>query len=82
MIRVLLAAMILRSTGAVVEYSVRRVYSGGKGKGTTVISTSRLREARQKFKAMRIADTDTITITVTAVVAQRHGTVASKGETE
>lgn len=80
MIRVLLAAWILRSAGSVVEYSVRRIYGGVKGKGTTVLSTSKLREARRKYNAMRIADTDIITITVTGVVAQRIGTVAPKGE--
>lgn len=82
MIRVILAAALLRSTGAQVEYGVRRVYRGTKGKGTTVLATPKLREARRKYNAMRIANTDTITITVAAVVAQRHGTVEAKGGTE
>lgn len=82
MIRVIIAGIILRSTGAVCRYEVRRVYSGVKGKGTTVLSTRRLSEARAKYNAMRISETDTITITVVAVIAQRHGTVTSKGESK
>lgn len=78
MIRVIIAAALLRSTGAIVEYGVRRVYAGTTGKGTTVLATTRLKEARAKYKAMRVADTDTITITVAAVIAQRHGTVEAK----
>ena len=80
MIRVIIAAMLLRSTGAIVEYTVRRVYGGIKGKGTTFLATQKFSEARRKYEAMRIADTDTLTITVAAVVAQRHGEVKSKGE--
>lgn len=75
MIRVIIAAAILRSTGALVEYGVRRIKSKTTGKGTTVLTTPKLREARRKYNAMRIADTDDITITVAAVIAQRHGTV-------
>jgi len=79
MIRVLLAAWLLRNTGADVQYIVRRRYSGTKGRGTSVLRASNFKQARAKYRAMRIADADTITITLAAVVAQRHGTVAASG---
>ena len=77
MLRILLAAMLLRMTGAKVSYVVRRLYSGVKGKGTTVLATPKLSEARKKYRKMMVSDTDTITITTEAIVAQRHGTVSA-----
>ena len=79
MIRVLLAAMLLRSTGAAVQYIVRRQYNGVTGQGTTILKAARLKDARKKYQAMRVADTDTITITINVIVAQRHGSVAASG---
>ena len=80
MIRVRLAAALIRSTGGVCEYRVRRIYNNTKGQGTTVLRTQKFGEAKRKYNAMRIADTDVITITVEAVVAQRHGTVEANKE--
>lgn len=71
-----LATWLLRTTGATVEYGVRRVKSKQiRGQGTTLLATPKLKEARSKYATVRVADTDTITITVAAVIAQRHGTV-------
>lgn len=76
MIRVRIAAALLRTTGATVEYAVRRVNSKlQRGKGRVVLLTPKLKEAVKKYQDMRVADTDTITITVQTVVAKRHGTV-------
>jgi len=79
MIRVIIAAWLLRNMNAGVRYVVRRQYKNTTGKGTATLTTAKLKEARAKYRAMRIADTDTITITVEAVVAQRHGTVSAAG---
>lgn len=79
MIRIAIAAALLRTTGATVEYRVQRQKKQTNRDGTTVMAVKSLRSARRKYKAMRIADTDTITIRVVATVAQRHGTV--EGET-
>jgi hypothetical protein len=78
MFRTIIAAMLLRTTGAQVQYNVRRLHGGKSGKGTTVLRTKKYRDAKRKYKAMRVAITDTITITVEAVVAQRHGTVEAE----
>lgn len=81
MIRELTAALLLRTTGASVQFTVRRILDGNvRGKGSTVLTTPKYREAIAKYKAMRIADTDTITVTVEAIIKQRHGTIESKGE--
>lgn len=75
MIRILIAALLLRTTGAKVRYQVRRVYGTTRGSGTAVLKTPSYLAAKTKFKAMRIAKTDTITVSVVAVVRQRRGTV-------
>ena len=79
MIRAIIAAWLLRNMGAKVRYVVRRQYANVKGRGTSTLTTSKLSEARDKYRSMRVADTDTITITAEAIMAQRHGTVAAKG---
>jgi hypothetical protein len=78
MIRVLTAAILLRTTGAAVQFVVRRKYNKVGGQGTSVLKTARFKEARAKYHAMRIADVDTITITLEAIVEQRHGTVEAQ----
>ena len=77
MIRVWIAAMLLRSAGGAVNFVVRRRSGAAKkhGLGTTLGTFRKLRDARKKFNAARVADTDTITINVEAIVAQRHGDV-------
>ena len=79
MIRVLLAAMLLRSKGITVQYVVRRKYNGIGKQGTTILKADRFKDARNKYQSMRIADTDTITITIESAIAQRHGTVSAAG---
>lgn len=71
MIRILIAAWLLKTTGAKVNFVVRRRNAKRAGKGTTWLTTDSLKTARTKYNSMRIADTDTITISVEAVIAQR-----------
>ena len=72
MLRIKLAAMLLRSTGAKVEFGVRRVSDKlVRGKGRTYLATESLAEAQNKYASMRVAYTDTITLTVAAVIAER-----------
>lgn len=76
MIRTVLAAALLRSTGASVEYDVRRTYSKQvRGKGTSYLTTKSYRAARKKYRSMRAGEGDTLTIQVTATLAKRHGNV-------
>jgi len=82
MLRIKLAAMLLRSTGASVKYIVRRRNNNTNGNGTAILAASTFKEARAKYLKVRVADTDTITITVEAVVAQRHETVFSTKEND
>lgn len=73
MIRVRLAAWLLRTTGANVEYGVRRVKAKlVRGKGSTVLATAKLGEAIAKCEAMRIADADAATITLTTIIKERR----------
>lgn len=75
MIRVRLAAWLLRRAGTEVEYVVRRIDTTSKRRttGTALLFTSKLKEARAKYRKARAADTDRVVITVTAVVASRNG---------
>ena len=77
MIRTLLAAMLLRTLGARVEYRVARVHTDGKRRsdGTVLLRTHKYREALAKYRKARIGDTDTATIMLTATVKQRHGSI-------
>ena len=42
--------------------------------------TARLREARNKLRTVRAADTDTITVRLVATIYQRHGRVMAGGK--
>ena len=85
MIRVIIAAWLLRTTGAKVQYSVRRSFiidptvtgRTGESKFRTLGTFDSLKDARAKYKNVRTASTDTITINAMATVAQRHGTVSA-----
>jgi hypothetical protein len=77
MIRLYVAAWLLRTAGFDPSYVVRRIYAGTTGRGTTVMNNRKFKNAKERYNAMRIADTDTITICIEADVAQRHGTVAA-----
>jgi len=79
MFRVIIAAFLLRSIGANVEYVVRRKSAQREGKGTTLLTATKLSVARTKYRNVRVADTDTITISVEAIIAQRHGGVSASG---
>ena len=86
----ILAAMLLRISGATVEYRVQRIRPkptvvGDDEKvsrihttdGITVLRTPNYREAKRKFRAVRASAVDTITIRVVATVQQRHRNVQS-----
>lgn len=86
----ILAAMLLRISGATVEYRVQRIRPKptvvGDDEnvsrihttdGITVLRTPNYREAKRKFRSVRAASVDTITIRVVATVKQRHGNVES-----
>lgn len=85
-----LAAMLLRLSGATVEYRVQRIRPKptvvGDDEtvsrihttdGITVLRTPNYREAKRKFRSVRANAVDTITIRVVATVQQRHGNVQS-----
>ena len=84
----ILAAFLLRLSGATVEYRVQRIRPKPTVVGTddspsrihttdgiTVLRTPNYFEAKRKFRATRAAKTDTITVRVVATVKQRHGKV-------
>jgi len=84
------AALLLRLSGATVEYRVQRIRPKPTVVGTddspsrihttdgiTVLRTPSYREAKRKFRATRAAKTDTIKIRLVATVKQRHGNVVS-----
>jgi len=82
----ILAALLLRLSGATVEYRVQRirpkptVVGDDESRthttdGITVLRTPNYREAKRKFRAVRASAVDTITIRVVATVKQRHGNV-------
>lgn len=82
--RIALAAFLLRTSGATVEYRVQRLRPDKSDTithihkdGSTVLRTPNFREAKAKWKAMRVPDTDAVIIRVVATVRQRHGTVAA-----
>ena len=80
MIRILLAAWLLRTTGARVEYRVQRTKNDKTTAkdGTTILRTPSLREARTRYRNLRVAENDTVLIRVVGIVEQRHGKVVAK----
>ena len=82
--RIILAAFLLRISGATVEYRVQRVRPEKADTlthihkdGSTVLRTPKFREAKTKWKAIRVPDDNTVIIRLVATVRQRHGTVAA-----
>jgi hypothetical protein len=82
--RIFLAAFLLRLSGATVEYRVQRVRPDKSDTithihkdGSTVLRTPKFREAKAKWKTMRVPDTNTVIIRLVATIRQRHGTVAA-----
>jgi hypothetical protein len=84
----IIAAFLLRLSGASVEYRVQRIkpkptivadanepLRTHTTDGITVLRTPSYFEARRRFRATRAAPTDTITVRVVATVKQRHGKV-------
>jgi hypothetical protein len=85
-----LAALLLRLSGATVEYRVQRIRPKPTVVGTdeqvsrvhttdgiTVLRTPNYREAKRKFRSMRASNIDTIKIRLVATVKQRQGNVES-----
>ena len=74
-----IAVAMLRSIGATVEYRVQRIRPSkatseqSTKDGTTVLRTASGREAKKKYRSMRIADDQTAVIRAVATIAQRHG---------
>lgn len=80
MIRVRIAAWLLRTAGASVEFRIKRLTAkGGIDKpninkdGTTLKRCAKLKEARNKFDSTRVGDNQDVTIQLVANVATRSG---------
>jgi len=81
MIRILLAAALLRMTGSPVEYRVQRNRKDKSTKdGTTYLRTASYKAAKTKFQKMRTAYTDTVNIRLVAVVNTRDGITPAEKE--
>lgn len=77
--RTTIAAAILRSIGHEVEYRVQRIKQRSVDKrdittdGVTVLRADSYKEAKAKYRNMRMADTDTVVIRVVAIVNRKAG---------
>lgn len=77
--RTIIAAAILRSIGHEVEYRVQRIKQRSVDKrdittdGVTVLRADSYKEAKAKYRNMRMTDTDTVVIRVVAIVNRKAG---------
>lgn len=76
MLRVKLAAKLLKSAGAEVEFRVKRAgpVSGRAKDGRTLLRTPNYKRAVEKLNNLRVADTDTCTVQLVATTNTRHAT--------
>lgn len=74
MLRIKLAAKLLKSAGASVEFRVKRagpVVNRTKD-GRTLLRTPNYKAAREKLEGLRVADTDTCTVQLVAITDERR----------